>query len=655
MPLTSRRTTLVAAGLALLIALVYYPVLRFDFVSYDDPDYVTENRIVQRGFSVEGLKWAFGRVSGERTYWHPLTWMSHMLDIHLFGVNPHWHHAVNVLFHIANSILLLVFLSNLTGAFWPSAAVAAIFAVHPLQVETVAWVTERKNLLSTLFWLLASGAYVKFARTKNSGPYLGSLALFACAIMSKPAVVAFPCALLLLDFWPLKRFPLGSPGGGRIKAAGSLLLEKLPFFALSAASSLITMLAHKRIGIQAETYELPLMLRIQNALVSYARYLKKILFPSDLGLIYPHPRTWPMESVLIASLVMIVITIFVLAQLKRRPYLGVGWFWFVGVIVPAIGLVQVGYQAMADRFAYVPIIGILIMIAWAAADLLTARHARPLAAGMLLVGAVVYFGGVSLSQVRYWRDSETLYRRAIAVTERNYLAELNLAITLFRKGNADEAEFHARQAVQAHDKDYSPYVLLGSVNLQRTNFPAAISNYSRALALNPNATYARFLLAGALLNGGHLPQAKEQFLALSAVEQYKPEVHASLGEIFTAEKNATEAMHHYRGALKLRPDWPVVLNNMAWLLATNPDAQLRDGAEAVRLAERACELTRNEVPMFVGTLAAGYAEAGRYSNAVAAAKRAQALAIEKGFPDLAQRNAELLKVYEEQKPFHETQ
>lgn len=651
MPLTSRRTVLVAAALAALIAVIYFPAIHSQFLNYDDPDYVTENSIVQRGITAEGLKWAFGGVyGGERTYWHPLTWMSHMLDCQLFGLDPRWHHATSVFFHAANSILLLLFLANLTGAFWRSAVVAAIFALHPLQVETVAWVTERKNLLSTLFWLLASASYIKFARAKKAGPYLGSLALFACALMSKPAVVTFPFALLLLDFWPLKRFPIASPW----PAARTLLLEKIPFLALSALSAVITILAHERLGLKAAADELPLIHRIQNALVSYARYLKKIFLPTDLSIVYPHPGTWPTETVVIATLVLLAITVFVLTQIQKRPYLPIGWFWFIGVIVPAIGIVQVGYQAMADRFMYLPIIGVLMMIVWGATDLLNALRAKPSAFAALSTAALVYCSLLTVSQLRHWKDSEAVFRRALAVTPRNYIAHLNLAVALIRKGESDDAESHARQALQIHAKDPLPYVLLGSIERQKNNLPAAISNYNHALALNPDAPSTRFLLALALLNSGQLAQAKEHFLALADIEQYKPEVYASLGELFAAEKDAPAAIQHYRDALKLRPDWPVVLNNLAWLLATNPDPPLRDGAEAVQLAQRACELTRNEEPMFIGTLGAAYAEAGRYAEAVASAKRAQALASQKSLSDLAQRNAELLKLYEAQRPFHDS-
>lgn len=650
---SSRRTVLVSIALAVLTAAVYWPVTRSEFVNYDDPDYVTENSVVQHGVTTQGLKWAFGNLHGERTYWHPLTWISHMLDCQFFGLNPRWHHAMSLLFHIANSILLLLLLSNLTGAFWPSAAVAVLFAVHPLQVETVAWVTERKNLLSIMFWLLTSAAYVRFARTKRPAPYLLALILFACGLMSKPAVVTLPCVLLLLDVWPLNRLSMGGPWRDRARTAGKLLVEKLPFFALSATSAAITMVAHDRIGMKQEIHGLPALYRIENAVVSYAQYLKKLFFPFDLAIPYPHPGVWPRATVILAALLLIGVTVFVLLQLKKRPWFAVGWFWFLGVLVPAIGIIQVGYQAMADRFVYVPIIGLLIMLAWGAKDVLTALRATPLAIATLFAGVLVYFGGATTSQVRHWKDSEALFRRAVAVTHHNYIAHLNLAVALFKKGNSAEAEVQARQAQQISPNEEKPLVLIALLDQARNDFPSAVSNFHRALALRPDSAPTRYMLARALAANGQLAQAKEEFLRLADVPQYKTDAHSALGDILGAEKNFPAAIQHYRQALQTMPEWPPVLNNLAWLLATNPDAQLRNGAEAVQLAQRACELTKNEEPLFVGTLAAAYAEAGRFPDAVATTKRAQALSLQKGLTDLAQRNADALKLYEAGKPLRD--
>lgn len=645
---STRRLILASAAIALLVAAVYWPITRYGFINYDDPDYVSDNRIIERGLTGDGLKWAFGRLHGERTYWHPLTWVSHMLDCQIFGVNPGAHHAINLVFHIINSMLVLLAFHQMTGAFWRSAIVAAIFALHPLQVQSVAWITERKNLLSTVFWLLATMSYVKYARSKNLACYAGSLALFALGLMSKPAVVTLPFVLLLLDFWPLDRIQPRE----RFRQLGKLALEKAPFFILSAASSWMTFAAHERIGMRQEIHGLSLLYRLQNAVVSYARYLKKIFLPNDLAIVYPHPGIWPAERVIAAAVLLAIITLIVVLQWKRRRYLATGWFWFLGVLVPAIGIIQVGYQAMADRFAYVATIGVLIMLAWTAAEILNAISAKRAVAATLIGATLVYLIIGTVSEVRHWKDSETLFTRALEVTSRNYVAHHNLAFALLEKGKKTEAETHAHKALAIYPKRPEPYLLLGLINEAQGNQLSAISNFTRSLEFNPNDSLARKGLAMALLKNGQAAEAKLQFLKLSD-KRSDPAVHAYLGQIFTAEKNHGAALEQYRQALPLAPRWADLLNNLAWLLATSPDAQVRNGGEAVRFAEQACELTTNNVPMFIGTLAAAYAEAGRFPDAIATAQRAQKLAAEKNLPDLAQRNAELLKLYEAQTPFHE--
>jgi protein O-mannosyl-transferase len=650
---SGKRFRIVVLALAAVTFCLYLPVTRYEFVNYDDPDYVTANIVVQKGMTAEGLKWAFTRLHGERTYWHPLTWLSHMLDCQLFGVKPGAHHVVNVLFHVMNSVLLLWVLSQMTGAFWRSAVVAAIFALHPLQVETVAWVTERKNLLSTLFWLLTMAAYVKYVRTKKPFSYIVCLLLFASGLMSKPTLVTLPFILLLLDAWPLDRYPRAKPWREQARSAIKLAAEKVPFFILSLVSSWITFMAHEQIGMKQEIHGVPLVYRFQNAVVCYAQYLKKIFFPFDLAIVYPHPGVWPAAKVYTAAVVLAAITVIVALQWNKRRYLGVGWFWFLGVLVPAIGIVQVGYQAMADRFAYVPMVGVLIMLSWAATEILSAARAKRITIIAFASATVIYLVIGTALQLPYWKDSEALFTRSLQVTKRNYVAHYDLALALLDKERLDEAEYHAREASRIQPKQYEPLVLLGLINESQKNFPAAISNLDRALALNPSNTTVRASRAKALLKSGRLADAKGEFLTLTQVDPNNADHHAYLGEIFTAEKNPGAAIEQYRQGLTMKPDWAAGLNNLAWLLATSPEAKYRNGTEAVQLAERACELTRNNEPMYVGTLAAAYAEAGRFADAVATAKRAEALANEKGLPELAQRNGELTELYEAGKPFHE--
>ena len=377
-----KRTTLVAVGLVLLTAAIFCRVGSLEFLSYDDPDYITLNPIIQKGLSGEGLAWAFGKIHGQETYWHPITWVSHMLDVEMFGLRPGGHHLVSLAFHIANVVLLFVMLNAATGALWRSALVAALFAIHPLQVESVAWITERKNVLSTFFWMLTLWFYVGYTRAPGTGRYLASLGSYAIGLMCKPALVPLPAVLLLLDYWPLRRLTFGSKtatpsppvGVRRQPSLKKLLLEKLPFFALAIILSLITLSAHRGLGMINEAGAPPRSLEIGNIFVSYVRYLRKALWPSDLAVFYPFPTSLAADLVIGAVVILLAITALVLWQGKRKPYLAVGWFWFLGVLIPAIGIVRVGVQAMADRFVYVPIVGLFIAVVWWVADLLESRN-----------------------------------------------------------------------------------------------------------------------------------------------------------------------------------------------------------------------------------------------------------------------------------------
>ena len=611
----------------------------FQFINYDDPDYVTSNPVVQRGLSVDGLEWAFGRIHGENTYWHPLAWMSHMIDCELFGVNPGAHHLVNVMFHIGNAILAFLCLYYGTGAFWRSAVVAALFAIHPLQVGTVAWVTERKNLLSALFWFLATLSYLKYVRSRAVFAYIGSLLLFALGLMSKPAIVVFPCALLLLDYWPLGRFPASK---------WKLLVEKIPFFALSLVSSVVTVMAHEKLGMTQASHGLPLVYRMENGIVSYALYLKKVIWPSDLSILYPHPGVWPRSTVYGAALILLLITLFV--AWKRKPYAITGWLWFLGVLVPALGILQVGYQAMGDRFVYISIIGLFIAIVWSAAEILS-NSRNAVAAAVLSCVSVIYFLAWTGWQLGHWKDSEAIFTRALQLNDRNYVAHYDLALALIDKDRPAEAQPHAERATHLDRRSVEAVGVLGLTLEMQTNLVGAITNYRRAVEMDPHSSGWRRHLGLALLRSGQLAAAREELLRVPAPGL---DVHASLGDIYVAEKNAALARQHYENALKLAPRSAPVLNNLAWLLATHPDSALRDGAEAVRLAELACQETGFNKPVYIGTLAAAYAEAGRFDDAITTAKRARDLALQQDQPDLAARNGELLSLYEQKRAFHET-
>jgi len=651
----------IATLLALLTAVVFWGVTRCEFTNYDDPVFVTENYHVLGGLSAEGVKWAF--TTSAPDYWRPLSWLSHQLDVELFGLNPAGHHVTNLLFHIGATVLLFLALRMMTGAVWPSAWVAALFAVHPLHVESVAWVAERKDVLNGFFWMLTLVAYAHYARAPGIKRYLLVLLAFALGLMSKPMAVTLPCVLLLLDFWPLKRFGVfATPDAGRAAVSsprreperrtemgnaplrraedsvalpsGSLnsgtpapfpmrlvrlLAEKVPMFALAIALSALAFSGQQEVGVIVAPETLSFTARLANAVVSYVTYLRKTVWPDDLAVFYPHPIGWPMTHVAISIAVLLVLSGLVAVNWRKRPYLVIGWLWYLGTLVPAIGLVQVGAQAMADRYTYVPLVGVFIMLAWWAGELAGARTRCRTMTIVLGVAAIVASSAVTVVQVRYWRDSLTLWEHALEVAPDNALARIEIADALMRRGRLPEAETHL----------------------------------ARAVALTPQSEHARVNYAIALTHRGQFAAAEEQVKEALRLKPDDAPAHAQLALVLAATGRATEALPHYREALRLKPDFLEAANNLAWLLATHPDDKLRDGAEAVRLAERACALTRWQTPAYVGTLAAAYAEAGRFTEAIATGERARELALRQGQSELAARNEQLLALYRAGRPARE--
>jgi protein O-mannosyl-transferase len=596
--------------LALATLAVYWPVTRFDFINFDDHTYVSQNPHVLPGLSWRGVVWAFQ--VGYSANWHPLTWLSHMLDVQLFGVRPGLHHLVNLLFHGANAILLFLLLHSMTRALWRSAIVAALFALHPLHVESVAWVAERKDVLSTFFGLLAIWAYAAYvkaesktqsAESRNPQPtsgsqtssifYLLSLALFACSLMSKPMLVTLPFLLLLLDYWPLRRMQKEECRKKNAEAGASslilhpssfILLEKLPFLALSAASSVVTFLAQKAGHALFSVEAIPMGLRVSNALVSYVRYIGKMVWPGHLALLYPYPGSWPVARVLFAALGLAAASFLALRWMRIRPYFTVGWFWFLGALVPVIGLVQVGSQALADRYTYIPLVGLFVSVVWIVAELSNRWPHRSTIVPCFVILVLLVCATVSRLQVAYWQDSITVFERALAVTTDNPVAHQNLGAALSKQGRLEEAKRHLTAAIQ----------------------------------LNPHV----------------------------------PETQYELGHVLLRENRTREAIEQYQLALSLRPNWPEVLNNLAWLLATHPSAEFRNGTEAVRLAERTTQLTQATNLWMVSTLAAAYAEAGRFPEAVSAQERVCGLAAAQGLSAQAESFQRRLDLYRSGHAYH---
>jgi tetratricopeptide (TPR) repeat protein len=516
-----RTKLLIVFMLVALTLAAYQSVRKHEFVAYDDDRYITANERTQRGLTWDNVAWSLTAL--EVANWHPLTWLSHMADCQLYGLNPSGHHLTNLLLHLINVVLLFYVLQLMTRAVWPSALVAALLSVHPLNVESVAWVSERKNMLSTLFWLLTMWAYFRYVRRPGVRRYLLVLAAFLLGLMSKPMLVTLPCVLLLLDYWPLER--LSEEEGGEAASVRQgldqedrqpsqadprsmglnrrvvfrLLLEKAPLFLMAAASSIITIKAQRMDGA-LNVRALSLGARLSNALVSYVAYIQKMVWPTRLAVLYPHPgATQPRGPVIVAVFILASISILVILGRKRYPYLIVGWLWYLGTLVPVIGIVQVGSQAMADRYAYVPLIGLFIIIAWGAQDLARALHLRSYWLAAAAATVLIALTLTTWRQLSYWQNSITLFEQAVRVTDNNDIAQNNLGAVLVREGRLDEGLAHLYEAVRlnpnygtAYDNIAVTLYQQGSQIMQDENrTQEAIDLFRRALELKPNLTEAQ--------------------------------------------------------------------------------------------------------------------------------------------------------------------
>jgi hypothetical protein len=497
---------LVSLTLSLMILVCYQTVSDYGFINYDDPMYVTDNEHVQGGVAMEGLLWAFRDMKSSN--WHPLTWLSHMLDWQLFRANAGGHHWTNVIFHLINTILLFSLLRLMTGTLWRSACVAALFAVHPINVESVAWVAERKNVLSTCLGLITLLFYVLYTRKPGWKRYLPVLTAFALGLMAKPMLVTLPFLMLLLDLWPLGRFRMHpSAGDSRRHLEGTprtpswpirysgLLLEKIPLLLMASGSIALTILAAQTGGALPTFAHFPLNVRLANSLHSYVAYIGKLFCPWNLSVFYPHPGNLALWQTILSGLLIASVTVLILKQSRLRPYLFVGWFWFLGTLVPVIGLVQVGLQAMADRYAYLPLIGLFIMLVWGAVDF-SGHSNRGRMSVIFLFALLILVGGLfTRHQLRFWESSRTLFTHALSVTERNDIAHSNLARSLFQQGDWEGAAAHYRDAIRINPLYANHYNNLGAVLVHQGKTDEAMMQYRKTLTLHPRH-------AGALLNMG---------------------------------------------------------------------------------------------------------------------------------------------------------
>jgi Tfp pilus assembly protein PilF len=653
--LTKNRSFWICLGLTLAALAVFYQVYNFNFVNIDDPSYVSENPRIQTGITLQSVKWAF--TSGHAGNWHPLTWLSHILDWQLYGSNPIGHHLTNLFFHITNTLLLFLVLKRMTNAIWQSAFVAALFALHPLHVESVAWVAERKDVLSTLFWLLTMAAYLGYVKRPGAGRYLLTLLVFALGLMAKPMLVTLPFVLLLLDYWPFQR-----------KISRRLLVEKIPFFALSVISSVITFLVQQSGGAVSSLAGISIKSRVCNALISYVQYIGKMFWPRHLTFFYPyHVENVSILFTVISAALLTAATIFVLRLAKKHQYLFTGWFWYLGTLVPVIGIVQVGGQAMADRYTYITLIGLFIIIAWGLPELVKRRlSASPVkspqrkivlwSSSLIVLSALMI---CTFFQLRYWKDNISLCQHALAVTKDNYHAHFCIAKTLMEQGRNEEAAMHCAEALRIKPDDIKAEVGLTSALLaagkldqveiecqkflqnepndpnllnnlgvafgREGKFDQAVKYLTKALENNPDFAKANENIGNILFQQGKINDAVSRFAKAIRLDPKSASAHYRFGQILVQTGKADDAVAHLDEAIRLKPDWIEPMNVLAWTLATSNNSSIRNPDKAVKLAQRVCELTNYKDPFSLDTLATAFAAGGNFSRAIETAQKAAGL------------------------------
>jgi tetratricopeptide (TPR) repeat protein len=652
-----RRIFLLGVLMAVATLALYWPVTGYDYVGLDDDLYVYENPWVRTGLCWTTLKWALTATFSAN--WHPLTWMSHLLDTSLYGPDAGGPHLTNVVLHALNSLLLFLVLARLTGSSWPSLMVAALFAWHPLHVESVAWISERKDLLSMLWWTLAIWAYARgINELKGQSPsgksatyrvfYVLAILFFALGLMSKPMVVTLPFVLLLLDYWPLNRWQAvserqGSPAPRRIGLP--LLVEKLPFFVLALAGCVVTVIAQHAGGAVKSFTEVPLYLRAINVPVAYASYIGKTLWPDHLCAFYPLPAKPLFLPAIGAGLALAGISGLLVRLRRQYPWLAVGWFWFLGTLVPVIGLVQVGSQAMADRYMYIPSIGLFIMAAWSVNHCLISRpRARTL--GCAVVALCLLCCALATQwQMACWRDSFALFTRILSLTKDCGMAQNDLGIALSRAGRREEAIYRFKEALRITPSSAGARYNLGIELAGAGKLDEAMVQFSEALKLNSHNEQLHNNAGVVLAQQGKVEQALDHFKAAIQLNPQYPKPYLNSARAWETLGNFGEAVTNYGKALQLEPDSAETLDRFALLLAACRDSKWRNPAGAVELARRANKLTRSEEPDYLATLATAYAAAGQYSNAVTTAELARRRAAAHGLGTLAAKIATDLQFY----------
>jgi len=702
----------ICAALAALVFVIFGKIVGYGFVNYDDNTYVYQNPHVLKGLSPEGIRWAFTHVHSSN--WHPLTTIVHMFDCQIYGLWAGGHHLTNLLLHSLCAVLLFLMLLEMTGALWRSAFVAAVFAIHPLRVESVAWVSELKDLLSGVFFILTLWAYVRYARRPASGRrYAMVLVWFALGLLSKPMLVTIPFVLLLLDYWPLGRIE-------NLSRLPGLLKEKLPLIGLSALSCVATVIAQKEAVRSLE--HISFSLRVENAVVAYAVYLEKMVWPSGLAVLYPLLKGgWPAWDVIDALLFLAALTAGAIILRRKQPFLIVGWLWYLGMLVPVIGIMQVGEQAYADRYTYLPQIGLYVGLTWIAAEWAGEWRRRRVALGCIAVVVLSILSVAASRQTAYWRDSITLWTRALGCTKENCLAHYDLGEALRLKGRTEEAVAQYGEALKIDPGFPEAHNNLGTVFLQQGKTAEAIAEYNKALRVNPDYAEAHFNLGIALFKQGQMDDAIAQFREALRVNPDYADAHYDLGVALLREGQTQQAITQYNEALRINPDFAKAYNDLgnalsqqgrtedaiaqygkalrvdsdysdahynlgiallhlgrtedaitqfgevlrldpadadvqnalAWLLATASQTSLRDGARALELAAKSNLSTGGNNPVVLRTLAAAYAETGEFAKAVQTGHNALELAEAQSNAELASELRREIKLYEAGRRFEE--
>ena len=667
-----------------LVWIVFGQTLRHSFVNFDDGAYVYRNGEVMRGVSAEGINWAFTHpIAGN---WHPLTVFSHMLDCQLYGIVPAGHHFTNTALHSIATLLLFFALWRMTarlngkGGIWRSAFAAAVFAIHPLHVESVAWIAERKDVLSAVFFMLTIIAYARYTQRPSLPRYALTAVLFAAGLMAKPMLVTLPAVLLLLDYWPLGRFCKTHESGPMAK----LVVEKIPLFVLSAGSALATIITQsKEITVANAT---PLGSRIGNAFVSLLVYLRQTVWPRDLAVFYPQ-HALPIWQVILAIILVVAISTAVFFLRVKKPYLLVGWLWFVGMLVPVIGIVQVGGQAHADRYTYLPQIGLCLAAAWGISDLLATAGNRQLILGTASVAVLIALTCAGYIQTTYWRSSEALWEHAVAVTSDNENGYEHLSETYLERGRINDAVVAAHLAADGHPESAYAQGVLGAALTRQGKIDEALEHLLKAVELNPKLPRAHFNLANALSQRGQFSEAVSEYK--TELENYPSfaEGHNNLANVLLRTGKSQEALEHLQTALHLNPNYPEARNNLAialsqkgqlseavaewnktlaidpnnleaqcnlgWVLSTSSDSSIRDGARAIELTQRALRLSGGRNARIWRLAAAAYAEAGQFEDAIKAAQTGITAAENERNGVLVQTLQANIKLFEQRLPLRD--